>query len=612
MLDLADPLVDIADKEQMNIVIVGHVDHGKSTVIGRLLVDTGSLPKGKLEAVKRSCELNSKPFEYAFLLDALKNEQSQGITIDTARSFFKTKKRHYIIIDAPGHIEFLKNMVTGAARAQAALLVIDAKEGIKENSKRHGHMVSMLGVKDVVVLVNKLDLVDYSEKVFEDIKKEFTAFLTKLKVTPKQFIPIAAREGVNIANKSPETKWYKGPTILEQLDLFEVENSKENLPFRLPVQDIYKFTETNDDRRIVAGTVESGKISVGEEVVFYPSGKKSKVASIEMFNAPTKKSATVGEVAGYTMETQIYAKPGELMVKASETAPKVSNRFRANIFWVGKAPMIKNKTYKIKMHATRSPVRLVEVVGVLDSSELTSVVNKQQIDRLDVAECIFETTKPVAFDLRNENEGTGRVVIVDNYEIAGGGIILEDVYADESTLKQHIINREKTWEKSEISQDERSAAFNHKPKFIVFTGDPELSVKSAKALERKLFDLKYKAYYLGLSNLVHSFTEGLAETRSAISDHDEQIKWLGELARFFTGSGQIMISAMSNMDDYDIENLKILNSPNEILVINIGQNNFNKFQVDCNLEKSIGIDGAVNKVIELLHKENIIPLEYYL
>ena len=155
-------------------------------------------------------------------------------------------------------------------------------------------------------------------------------------------------------------------------------------------------------------------------------------------------------------------------------------------------------------------------------------------------------------------------------------------------------------------------AYNHKPKFIVFTGESDLAVKTAKALERKLFDLKYKAYYLGLSNIMHSFTEGVAETKSAISDHDEQIKWLGELARFFTGSGQILISAMSNLDDYDIENLKILNSPNEILVINIGHNNFNKFKVDCNIEESCDLNTAVNQVIQILHKENIIPLEYYL
>src|SRR5476649_2548335 len=165
------------EREQMNVVIVGHVDHGKSTLVGRLLADTGSLPEGKLEAVKANCARNAKPFEYAFLLDALKDEQAQGITIDTARCFFKTAQRDYIIIDAPGHIEFLKNMISGAARAEAAVLVIDAKEGVRENSRRHGYLLSMLGVKQVVVCVNKMDLVDRSESHFKQIEKEFRDFL---------------------------------------------------------------------------------------------------------------------------------------------------------------------------------------------------------------------------------------------------------------------------------------------------------------------------------------------------------------------------------------------------------------------------------------------------
>lgn len=235
-------------REQMNIVIVGHVDHGKSTVIGRLLADTGSLPEGKLDSVKEYCRKNSRPFEYAFLLDALKDEQAQGITIDTARCFFKTSKRDYIIIDAPGHIEFLKNMVTGASRAEAALLVIDAKEGIKENSKRHGHIVSMLGIKQVVVLVNKMDLVDFSKEVYESIISEFGEFLQKVNIKPINFIPISAFNGDNIAQKSPNTLWYEGPTVLEQLDGFVNKKENRQLPFRMPVQDIYKFTEEGDDR----------------------------------------------------------------------------------------------------------------------------------------------------------------------------------------------------------------------------------------------------------------------------------------------------------------------------------------------------------------------------
>src|SRR3982751_965687 len=211
--------IAIENRDQMNIVVVGHVDHGKSTVVGRLLADTGSLPEGKLEAVRKECQRTGKPFEYAFLLDALSDEQDQGITIDTARSFFKTAKRDYIIIDAPGHIEFLKNMISGAARAEAAVLIIDAKEGVRENSRRHGYILSMLGIRQIVVCVNKMDLVDHDEAHFRAIEKEYRAFLESIgSVSPRNFIPVAAVAGVNLANRGKETPWYKGPTLLELLD----------------------------------------------------------------------------------------------------------------------------------------------------------------------------------------------------------------------------------------------------------------------------------------------------------------------------------------------------------------------------------------------------------
>src|SRR5450759_4158219 len=251
------------DREQINIVIVGHVDHGKSTVIGRLLADTRSLPEGKLEDVKALCARNAKPFEYAFLLDALKDERNQGITIDSARCFFKTKKRDYIVIDAPGHIEFLKNMVTGAARAEAALLVIAADKGIQENSKRHGYLVSMLGIRQVVVLLNKMDLVGYDRQVYDTLCAEYTAFLETLRVKPISFIPISARDGENLVTPSKQMPWYQGPTVLDQLDAFEMKSSDIHLPLRFPVQDIYKFTEENDDRRIIACTIETGDLNVG-------------------------------------------------------------------------------------------------------------------------------------------------------------------------------------------------------------------------------------------------------------------------------------------------------------------------------------------------------------
>ncbi|NBV41879.1 adenylyl-sulfate kinase, partial [bacterium] len=230
----------------MNVVIVGHVDHGKSTFTGRLLADTGSLPEGKLDQVKAWCAINSRPFEYAFLLDALKDEQAQGVTIDAARCFFKSDKRHYIIIDAPGHIEFLKNMITGAARAEAAMLLIDAHEGVQENSRRHGYMLSMLGIKQVAVLINKMDLADYREDVFESIKSEYSQFLNSVGVKPAAWIPISAREGDNLIHPSPNMPWYTGMDVLSVMDSFHKEQPAESLPFRFPVQDVYKFTAQGD------------------------------------------------------------------------------------------------------------------------------------------------------------------------------------------------------------------------------------------------------------------------------------------------------------------------------------------------------------------------------
>ena len=593
------------NREQMNIVIVGHVDHGKSTVIGRLLADTGSLPEGKLESVKENCKRNSRPFEYAFLLDALKDEQAQGITIDTARCFFKSVKRDYIILDAPGHIEFLKNMVTGASRAEAALLVIDADEGIKENSKRHGHMVSMLGIKQVSVLVNKMDLVKYDEEVFQNIKKDYTEFLGEVNISPVSFIPISARDGENIINPSMETTWYNGNSVLNQIDYFNKSASKENLDFRMPIQDIYKFTANNDDRRIVTGTINAGSIAVGDEVLFLPSNKFSRIKSIEGFNVPEQQKAIVDQAVGFTLDRQIYIRPGELMVKKSDKQPQVNSQFRANIFWVGKAPMVKGKNYKLKIGAARTPVKLLDVLSVIDASDLSSDNTKQQIDRHDVAECLFETSKPIAFDLAGEMESTGRFVIVDNYEISGGGIILDNVNSGESLLGKHIRERENFWEKGPISARERASFYRHASKFIIFTGDNEKRKKNlAYALEKKLFNQNFKVYYLGINNI----RKGL-DFDVTLGDYfeDEYIRRLGELARIITDSGQIFITTLSDVDDYDLEKLALLNQPNELLVVNVGNNHFNSFDIDLNIKDNVSSNDFIDQIYVLLKKKEIIP-----
>ena len=411
--------------EKMSVVFVGHVDHGKSTVIGRLLADTDSLPDGKLEQVRLECKRNASPFEYAYLIDALKDERAQSITIDAARVFFKSQKRNYIIIDAPGHIEFIRNMVTGASRAEAAILVIDAHEGVMENSRRHGYLLWMLGIKQIVVLVNKMDLVDYGQDVFESVTREYSAFLNEIGMQPLTYIPVSGREGDNIAHISENMPWYAGDTVLTALDRFQKAASLEDKPFRMPVQDVYKFTSFGDDRRIVAGTIVSGQMKVGDEVIFYPSTKRSKVKTMEGFSGAPTDSVTSGEAVGFTLNEQIYIQRGEVAALAQEAPPQVSSRLRVSLFWLGKKAMLPKKQYILKLGMARVKVQIEEILRVIDASDVTISAQKDRIELHDVAECILSLHWAIAFDLSESMTDTGRFVIVDDYEICGGGIVLE-------------------------------------------------------------------------------------------------------------------------------------------------------------------------------------------
>src|SRR5437764_1153939 len=286
----------------LRVVFVGHVDHGKSTLIGRILSDTNSLPEGKLEQVQRACAAENMEFEFAFLLDALLEEQEQNITIDTTQIPFKTAKRNYMIIDAPGHKEFLKNMITGASSADAAVLVIAANEGVQEQSKRHAYLLSLLGVRQFCVVVNKMDLADYSEARFLEIEKKYREFLKTLNLETNVFIPASARFGENITVRSNKMKWHRGPTLAEALDEMTPLALPIDLPLRFCVQDVYKF----DERRIIAGRIETGTLQVGDELVFSPANKTSIVQSIEHWPVIPSKADQLArnEVGRLTIQTR--------------------------------------------------------------------------------------------------------------------------------------------------------------------------------------------------------------------------------------------------------------------------------------------------------------------
>ncbi|MDH4122229.1 MAG: GTP-binding protein [Deltaproteobacteria bacterium] len=562
---------DELSQEKMNIVIVGHVDHGKSTVVGRLLADTGSLPEGKLEKIKADCERNAKPFEYAFLIDALKDEQSQGITIDSARVFFQSQQRRYILIDAPGHIEFLKNMVTGASRAEAAVLVIDAAEGIRENSRRHGYLLSLLGITKVVVAVNKMDLVGWRQEVFGAIEREYRAFLEQVRLRPAGFIPISGREGDNIAARSGQMGWYQGPPLLAALDAFHKEPPPVALPFRMPVQDVYKFTQMGDNRRIIAGTVAQGQIHPGDEVVFYPSGKRTRIKQMEVFSAPRPQAAQAGMASGFTMGEEIYVQRGEMATKAGEPRPKVAARLRVSLFWLGKEPMVMKKDYLVKLGTARSKARIEEIHRVLDASTLEGEI-RDRIDRHAAAEVTLVLDKPLAFDLSHQGRETARFVVVDNYEITGGGIVLEDLPDRGGWVRESVIARNYRWEPSLIGPETRAEQYNQHAALVLITGRQHTGKKRlAKALEQRLFSTGKIVYYLGIGSVVHGLDADLKAHPPVANARAEHIRRLAEIAHILMDAGVILIVTAVELTREDLEVFRTVVNFEKTEVIWVGE-----------------------------------------
>lgn len=528
----------LAPTEQLKIVIVGHVDHGKSTFVGRLFHDTGSLPEGKLEQLQKAAERRGAPFEWANLMDALQSERDQNITIDTAQIWFQTRKRQYVIIDAPGHKEFLKNMITGAASAEAALLLIDAHEGVQENSRRHGYLLNLLGIRQIAVLVNKMDLENYGEAKFNQIEKEYRAWLKSIGVEPKIFVPIAAKHGDNIATRSANMPWWSGPTVLETLDEFRVSELPKDQPLRFPIQDVYRF----DERRILAGRVEAGSIKVGDKLVFSPTNKTSTVKSIERWNAPLRQSAAAGESIGITLTEQIFVARGA--VAALEAAPPFElSRFKARLFWLGKEPFTLGRTYKLKLATQEVECHIESIEKVIDASTLEPIERKEEemfVGRHEVAELTLHTRKPVAFDVHADIVPTGRFVIVDGLNVSGGGIVAPDNYPrrthDANTKSENIY-----WSRGKVTLEQRELRNAHLGCVIWLTGLSSSGKSTiATELERELFNFGRHAYVLDGDNIRHGLGSDLGFSPR---DRTENIRRVGEVAKLFADAGVICITA---------------------------------------------------------------------
>jgi bifunctional enzyme CysN/CysC len=518
----------------VKIVFVGHVDHGKSTLIGRILEKTGSLAEGTIEALRASCETQGRPFEYAFLLDALSEEQEQNITIDTTQIHFRTASRDYVIIDAPGHQEFLKNMITGAASADAAVIVVAVDEGIREQSRQHGQMLGLLGIRRVIVAVNKMDLAGYAEAPFRQVEKDYGAFLQTLGIEARAFVPLSARAGVNLAgdDRAP-MPWFAGPGLLQAIDKLEPAQSAVDLPLRFPIQDVYRI----EKRRVLAGRIESGMLKVGDQLLFSPHHKAARVATIERWPSRLTESACAGDSIGITLQEHIFVERGHVASHEAD-GPIESNRMRARVFWMGSAPLRVGARYRLKLATQDVECHVVMVGSVMNAATLESApTERPELRANEVGEVTLQTRAPLVLDNHDRIPGMGRFVLAENDTLVGGGIVSGGIYPSRGKIKSENI----FWSESEITAAGRAIRNDHRGAVVWLTGLSGAGKSTiARAVEKELFRRSMHTYVLDGDNLRHGLNSNLGFSPE---DRAENIRRVAEVAKLMADAGTVVITS---------------------------------------------------------------------
>ena len=526
--------INMENAEVPKVVIVGHVDHGKSSFIGRFLFDVGEVQKEKYEELKRASERRGSDFEFAFLLDALQDERDQGITIDTTRIFFKTSLRKYVFIDAPGHKEFIRNMITGASSADIAILIVDVHEGIKQQTKKHAYLLKLLGVENIITLFNKMDKVNYSEEKYIKTKKELNKYLDEIEINCHSSIPISSKIGDNIVSSSSNMNWYSGPIFINVLDNYRVSENKISDFIRFPVQDIYKIGE----KRVIVGRIESGKITRGTKLIFLPSNEKVEVKSIEVW-PKAQKEHVVGDCIGITLSEQIFVDKGNL---AADTAfpPKLTNRFESSVFWLSEKKISHKKKYLMKINTGEYEVSINRIKKVIDTESL-NVKKSIAVNKNDVCELVIHSSQLIPMDDYSFNKTTARFCLLDNEEIVAGGIVDLKNYPDQREAKESQ-KRNIIPENYSVTEIDRSIRFNHRPGIIWLTGLSGSGKSTiAKNVEKRLFKRNINVFTLDGDNLRIGLNKNLAFSPE---DRTENIRRTAEVAKLFTQAGFIVLVSL--------------------------------------------------------------------
>lgn len=525
---------NLNEEEVPNIVIVGHVDHGKSSFIGRLLYDVGEIKNEKLIELKKASKKRGVDFEFAYLLDALRDERDQGITIDTTRIFFKSNKRKYVFIDAPGHKEFIRNMITGASSADIAILIVDVSEGVKQQTKKHTYLLKLLGIEEIIIVFNKMDKINYDEKKFLEIKSELNLFLSNIEVDCHSSIPISSKYGDNLIKKCNKMLWYKGKPFIKILDEFKTKNNLLSNHIRFPVQDIYKV----GDKRVIVGKIESGRISQGTELLFLPSNEKARVKTLEIW-PNVDKEYFKGDSIGFTLDEPIFVDKGNL-ASDLKTPPKLMNRFEANVFWLSEEKINFKKKYSMKINTGEYEVFINKVKNVLNTDNLELKTNIT-VSKNDVCELVIHSSHLIPMDDYFFFKTTARFCLLDDMEIVAGGIIDLKNYPDQRekilSLENNVIP-----ENYNINEIDRAIKFNHRPGIIWLTGLSGAGKSTiAKNVEKKLFDRNFNIFTLDGDNLRIGLNKNL---NFSPEDRTENIRRTSEVAKLFTQAGFIILVSL--------------------------------------------------------------------
>jgi bifunctional enzyme CysN/CysC len=548
-----------AEKDLLRFITCGSVDDGKSTLIGRLLFDSRQVYEDQLSAVERDSRkwgTQGDAADLALLVDGLQSEREQGITIDVAYRYFSTPRRKFIIADTPGHEQYTRNMATGASTAQAAIILVDARKGLQTQTRRHSFIVSLLGIEQVVLAVNKMDLIDGDQARFDAICAEYRQFANKLGIIDVHCLPVVALNGDNVIHRSERMDWYTGPTLLEVLESLPVPPVGSEAEFRFPVQYVNRH---RSDFRGFAGTVAGGAIAVGERVMVMPSGRQSSIERIVAFECDLAE-AHAGQAVTLTLADEIDISRGDMLVRP-DARPRVADGLDARVVWMADQPLLPGRQYDIKLN-TRSLAATPELIHHRICVNTLEHQHAEQLDLNEIALVRWRLSQPAAFDSYQNNPATGALVVIDRISnlTVGAGMIVRPVTDNLADKSQNVV-----WHEHRIAKTQRAGQKSQRPAVLWFTGLSGAGKSSvANALEQALFQRGHHSYLLDGDNVRHGLNRDLGFTDE---DRVENIRRIGEVARLMADAGLVVLSAFISPFRADRAMVRELMEPGEFVEI---------------------------------------------